>query len=150
MNGVNWAKNEVTDDVFEFKGSKERTRSNSNESVPSRKRSKPNNKKDCEKQSKPEKKVIEIETDPDVLQRRQKQIDYGKNTVGYEMYTQKVPFDQRTKGDPKTPDKYCKYSRRSWDMLIKMWRKSLHKYDIEECGIKEERIKKEEEDSDED
>lgn len=40
--------------------------------------------------SKP-KKPVELETDPAILQRRQKQIDYGKNTVGYANFTQQVP-----------------------------------------------------------
>lgn len=74
-------------------------------------------------------KKTQLETDPLVLQRRQKQIDYGKNTVGYSNYTMIVPIDQRTKDHPKTPDKFTKYSRRSWDTLIKMWRKKLHEYD---------------------
>ncbi|CAK1551138.1 unnamed protein product [Leptosia nina] len=75
------------------------------------------------------KKPLEIEMDPSVLQRRQKQIDYGKNTVGYHNYITQVPIASRTKDHPKTPDKYSKYSRRSWDMLIKIWRKNLHEYD---------------------
>ncbi|KAJ4449087.1 hypothetical protein ANN_00482 [Periplaneta americana] len=74
-------------------------------------------------------KKIEYETDPAILSRRQKQIDYGKNTVGYDRYRQMVPKDKRTKKHPRTPPKNVKYSRRAWDGMIRIWRQNLHLWD---------------------
>ncbi|CAK1580342.1 unnamed protein product [Parnassius mnemosyne] len=110
------------------KATKGKIKSDSRENSSSRKKFKLNSKNEDSIPSKPSK-IAEVEIDPTVLQRRQKQIDYGKNTVGYHNYIKDVPIDKRTKEDPKTPDKYTKYSRRSWDALIKIWRIKLHQYD---------------------
>ncbi|KAF7381466.1 hypothetical protein HZH66_013860 [Vespula vulgaris] len=75
------------------------------------------------------KKHVEYETDPTILARRQKEIDYGKNTIGYDRYIQTIPKEQRTREHPRTPPKYIKYSRRGWDGMIKLWRKQLHNWD---------------------
>lgn len=71
----------------------------------------------------------QMETDMDTLKRRQKDLDYGKNTIGYQNYVDQVPKGQRTKYQPTTPDKFRKMPRRTWDNAIRMWRKHLHQYD---------------------
>jgi len=70
----------------------------------------------------------EKEFDADVLARRQKQIDYGKNGVAYDNYVNKVPKDKRSFNLPRTPDKNLKYSRRQWDGLIKAWKLQIHSW----------------------
>lgn len=92
---------------------------------------------------------MERETDPLILSRRQKQIDFGKNTIGYVKYLEQVPKyeiyifykytrqimimlffrHERKPRHPKTPPKNLKYTRRAWDGLIKNWRVKLHLWD---------------------
>lgn len=69
------------------------------------------------------------ECDEERLASRQKQIEFGKNTVGYERYLSAVPKAQRKRGHPRTPDKLQICSRRSWNGQIVVWRRSLHAFD---------------------
>ena len=67
-----------------------------------------------------------VEEDPVVLARRQKQIEYGKNTLAYQQYKEAVPRSQRLGYHPRTPVKRRVQSRRRWDNAVKCWRIHLH------------------------
>uniref|UniRef100_K3WMX8 Histone RNA hairpin-binding protein RNA-binding domain-containing protein n=1 Tax=Globisporangium ultimum (strain ATCC 200006 / CBS 805.95 / DAOM BR144) TaxID=431595 RepID=K3WMX8_GLOUD len=72
----------------------------------------------------------ERETDPHRLAQRQKQIDYGKNTIGYDRYCAAVPRQQRRKlVHPMTPDKTLNVGKKTFDAMVRKWRQALHKYD---------------------
>ncbi|KAF9822664.1 hypothetical protein SFRURICE_012443 [Spodoptera frugiperda] len=135
MNSVtskrSWAAEVQMEETKENSKSSRDKSGGSRENSNSRKKARPNSKSESEKKESTPRKPLELETDPLVLRRRQKQIDYGKNTVGYYNYTTHVKYEERTKDHPKTPDKFAKYSRRSWDTLIRLWRKKLHEYDVD-------------------
>jgi histone RNA hairpin-binding protein len=70
----------------------------------------------------------ERETDPRRLFQRQKQIELGRNTIGYKNFIQSVPEDIRDKV-LREPDIQQKCSKRSWDGQVRKWRRGLHSWD---------------------
>jgi histone RNA hairpin-binding protein len=69
------------------------------------------------------------ETDPHKLKQRQRQIDYGKNTLGYARYLELVKKSERRASDVRTPDIHAAMSKRAFDGIVKKWRRALHAYD---------------------
>ena len=72
------------------------------------------------------------ETDPHRLAQRKKQLCFGKVTEGYANYTAAVRRDERQEGNemhPYTPRVNQVCSKRSWDMQVGKWRRSLHHWD---------------------
>lgn len=73
---------------------------------------------------------VQRETDQHRLAQRQKQIDLGKNTLGYQRYREAVPREKRNrKKDPSTPDVYQVCSKRAFEGQVKKWRRMLHAWD---------------------
>ncbi|XP_032222699.1 histone RNA hairpin-binding protein isoform X2 [Nematostella vectensis] len=70
-----------------------------------------------------------METDLHKLEKRQKQIDIGKNTVAYGRFSAQIPREKRAKEDPSTPDKFQQCSTRSWVGQVRVWRRRLHSWD---------------------
>eukprot|EP01111_Echinosteliopsis_oligospora_P011099 TRINITY_DN3575_c0_g1_i1.p1 TRINITY_DN3575_c0_g1~~TRINITY_DN3575_c0_g1_i1.p1 ORF type:complete len:200 (+),score=59.25 TRINITY_DN3575_c0_g1_i1:45-644(+) len=75
--------------------------------------------------------VEEKEQDEHRLKMRERQIGFGKNTLGYQRYLEMIPREKRKRGDPMTPDKTRVCSKRSWDGVIRKWRRQLHAFDPE-------------------
>ena len=58
------------------------------------------------------------------IYQRQKQIEKGKNTVGYDEYRRRVPFDERipkSMDTPSTPDHTLDIPNRKWNGMVKAW-----------------------------
>lgn len=68
----------------------------------------------------------EVETDNDILARREKQLEYCKKTDDYKAYVESIPKDQRLDKMPRTPNMNKKYSRRQWDGAVKHWKTQVH------------------------
>jgi len=66
------------------------------------------------------------ELDENILNRRERQIAYGKNMVDYDKYMTMVSKRDRKERMPRTPNKYKKFSRRQWDGLVKNWKQEIH------------------------
>ncbi|KRX42778.1 Oocyte-specific histone RNA stem-loop-binding protein 2 [Trichinella murrelli] len=67
------------------------------------------------------------ETDENIIARRMKDIQKGYNCEAYKHYLNAVPKDARIKGvHPVTPTKELKFSRRSWDAQVRLWRRNIH------------------------
>lgn len=75
------------------------------------------------------------ETDPHRLRQRQKQIDYGKNTLGYDRYIQQVPKERRRRTDPRTPDIHARISTKRFNGLVRAWRRRLHEFDPQDSTV---------------
>jgi len=67
----------------------------------------------------------------DRIKRRVKQINMGKNTPEYQLYTKLVPKQMRSLGQPQTPDVHKTSSKRTFDKEIRAWRRSLHAWNDE-------------------
>ncbi|KAL3774984.1 hypothetical protein ACHAW5_007681 [Stephanodiscus triporus] len=66
------------------------------------------------------------------IHQRRRQVLFGKNTVGYEEYTKKIPRHKRKHRSldcPMTPDHMLDIPAKRWQGLMNAWRRALHKYD---------------------
>ena len=74
----------------------------------------------------------ELEGDIHRLSQRMKQIAFGKNTPGYQVYAKAMHHGDRQFGNanhPVTPRLNYKCPKRSWDNLVGQWRRALHLWD---------------------
>ena len=76
---------------------------------------------------------LDRETDPHRVSQRQRQIDFGKNTIGYQRYLEQYPNkSKRPRNLPRTPDVHKKCSKRAFDGQVRSWRRKLHEWDLPE------------------
>ena len=73
---------------------------------------------------------MKLESDPTILGRRQRQLNYAKNCLGYGNYIKNISRNERIQSThPQTPNKFQKCSSRSWDGQIKKWKSLIHQWE---------------------
>jgi hypothetical protein len=70
-------------------------------------------------------------TDERKLTQRQKQIEFGKNTISYARFSKAVRKRDRSFKDPWTPDISMPDSKRCFDGKVKEWRRRLHRWEAD-------------------
>lgn len=80
-----------------------------------------------------------VETDPHRIAQRQKQIDFGKNTLAYDKFIAVCPRHTRKCGDPMTPLPQQKCSKRSFNGQVTSWKKKMYAFvaELEDRLLKE-------------
>merc|ERR1712192_50966 len=68
----------------------------------------------------------EEEYDPEVLARREKQLDTFKRSIDYRTYLESMSKKSRPRRMPGTPEKKRKFSRRAWDGAVRQWKLRVH------------------------
>ncbi|TMS34295.1 hypothetical protein L596_001921 [Steinernema carpocapsae] len=72
-------------------------------------------------------------SDEKVIERRTREIERAKEKPVYQKYCEAIAKADRVKGmHPRTPNKFLDYSRRSWDQLVRIWKRSLYEWSGEE------------------
>lgn len=79
-----------------------------------------------------------IEEDERRIAQRQKQVDYGKNTIAYDRFVEICPRERRMRGDPMTPIVRQKCSKRSFLGQVTSWKKMVYAYIAELDAMEEE------------
>lgn len=72
-----------------------------------------------------------VETDEHRIAQRQKQIDYGKNTLAYDKFSSVWPREKRLRGHPMTPVAKQKCSKRSFAGQVTSWKKRFYAFVVE-------------------
>lgn len=84
-----------------------------------------------------------VEDDAHRIAQRQKQIDYGKNTLAYDKLAAVLPRHKRQKGDPMTPIAKQKCSKRSFMGQVTSWKKKVYDFAAALEEVREENKTKE-------
>jgi hypothetical protein len=72
------------------------------------------------------------------VEQRLKQVEMGKNSIGYSRYRSQIPRHLRKAVDPKTPKAADdKISKKVFDETMKSWRRQLHVFSIKESDVTE-------------